>query len=266
MSTHAKSNEFANAVAIGGIKGAIVKKILRFLKALLRLAPRNTWGNFVQTSEITGFSNAFSISWSQGGEDLALLHTIAGKTDGLFIDVGAHHPYRFSVTHHLSRIGWRGVNVDANEELITIFNQVRTRDINIFAAVGIEKEYRFTIFKEPALSSVNNDWNDKFQAEGWEVERTVTVPGITLREIYDQNYPQLCIDLLSIDAEGSDFNVLKSMDFESLEKDRFPRFLLLEATPPVTSALKTDSVEYAISLGYEPLYVLPMSTLLVRGR
>jgi FkbM family methyltransferase len=242
-----------------------MNKIFRFLRSLLRLLPRKNWGNFVQTSEVAGFNNAFSISWSQGGEDLALLHAIAGKRDGLFIDVGAHHPYRFSVTHHLSRIGWRGVNVDANGELIKIFNQERKRDINICAAVGTENSYTFTIFKEPALSSVNNEWKDKFQADGWEVERTVTVPGITLREIYDQNFLKECIDLLSIDAEGSDFNVLKSMDFESLEKDRFPRFLLLEATPPVISALKTDSVEYAIGLGYEPVYVLPMSTLLQRG-
>jgi len=242
-----------------------MNKIFRFLRSLLRLLPRKNWGNFVQTSEVAGFNNVFSISWSQGGEDLALLHAIAGKRDGLFIDVGAHHPYRFSVIHHLSRIGWRGVNVDANGELIKIFNQERKRDINICAAVGTENSYTFTIFKEPALSSVNNEWKDKSQADGWEVERTVTVPGITLREIYDQNFLKECIDLLSIDAEGSDFNVLKSMDFESLEKDRFPRFLLLEAAPPVKSALKTDSVEFAIGLGYEPVYVLPMSTLLQRG-
>jgi len=242
-----------------------MNKIFRLLRSLLRLLPRKNWGNFVQTSEVAGFNNAFSISWSQGGEDLALLHAIAGKRDGLFIDVGAHHPYRFSVTHHLSRIGWRGVNVDANGELIKIFNQERKRDINICEAVGTENSYTFTIFKEPALSSVNNEWKDKFQADGWEVERTVTVPGITLREIYDQNFLKECIDLLSIDAEGSDFNVLKSMDFESLDKDRFPKFLLLEATPPVKSALRTDSLEFAIGLGYEPLYVLPMSTLLQRG-
>jgi hypothetical protein len=157
------------------------------------------------------------------------------------------------------------VNVDANSELVKIFNKERIRDINICAAVGTESSYTFTIFKEPALSSINNEWKDKFQSDGWEVERIVTVPGITLRDIYNQNFPQDCIDLLSVDAEGSDFNVLKSMDFESLEKSRFPRFLLLEATPPVRSALKTDSVEYAVGLGYEPLYVLPMSTLLQRG-
>jgi len=116
-----------------------MNKILRLLRALLFLLPRKNWGNFVQTSEIAGFNNAFSISWSQGGEDLALLHAISGKKDGLFIDVGAHHPFRFSVTQHLSRLGWRGVNVDANSELIEIFNKERTRDLNICAAVGTEK-------------------------------------------------------------------------------------------------------------------------------
>ena len=249
-----------------------MSKILRslrllpsFLRALWLLRLRKNWGNFAQTSEAAGFVNAFSISWSQGGEDLALLHAIAGKKDGLFIDVGAHHPFRFSVTQQLSKLGWQGVNVDANSKLIEIFNNERKRDINICAAVGTEKSYTFTIFKEPALSSVNSEWKDKFQADGWEIDRTVTVPGISLREIYDQNYPHGCMDLLSIDAEGSDFNVLKSMEFESLGKARFPRFLLLEAAPPVKSALNTDSVEYAIGLGYEPLYVLPMSTLLQRG-
>lgn len=241
------------------------KKLFRLLKALFNLIPRKSWNHFIQTSEDAGFNNAFSISWSQGGEDLALLHAIAGKKDGLFIDVGAHHPYRFSVTQLLSRLGWRGVNVDANNELIEIFNKERNRDINICAAVGTKSSYTFTIFKEPALSSVNPEWKDKFQADGWEIEKTITIPGMTLRNIYDINFANDCIDLLSIDAEGSDLDVLRSMDFESLEKVRFPRLLLLEAAPPVKSALATDSVRYVLGLGYEPLYVLPMSTLLRRG-
>lgn len=240
------------------------KKAFRFLKALLKLIPRRSWNQFIKTSEEAGFRNAFSISWSQGGEDLALLHAVAGKKDGLYIDVGAHHPFRFSVTQHLSRAGWHGVNVDANVELIDKFQKSRKRDINICAAVGTEMSYSFTIFKEPALSSVHKEWKDKFEADGWEIDKTVTVPGITLRSIYDQNFTQDCIDLLSIDAEGADLDVLLSMGFESLEIIRFPRFILLEASP-VKAALDSESVKYAISLGYEPLYVLPMSTLLQRG-
>ena len=242
-----------------------MKNVFRLLKALIALLQPKTWGNFVQTSEVAGFKNAFSVSWSQGGEDLAILYAIAGKRDGIYIDIGAHHPYRFSVTHHLSRIGWRGVNVDANSELIEIFNKERKRDVNICVAVGTEKSYTFTIFKEPALSSVDKEWSNKFQADGWEIDRTVEVPGVTLREIYDRHFPNDRIDLLSIDAEGSDLNVLQSMNFENLDKARFPRLLLLEAPAPVETALKTESVHYMIEFGYEPLYVLPMSTLLERS-
>jgi FkbM family methyltransferase len=237
-------------------------KAIRFLRALLTVIPRKNWGNFAQTSEITGFNNAFSISWSQGGEDLALLHAITGKKDGLFIDIGAHHPSRFSVTRHLYQLGWHGVNVDANEELISEFKKVRTRDKNICAAVGLDATYTFTIFEEPALSTFDPEWRNKFISENNKVAKVVEVQGRKLREILDDFEPANRIDLLSIDAEGSDLQVLQSLELETLEKSRFPHWLLLEAAPPVSNALRTPAVELAMKWGYEPHMVLAMSTLL----
>ena len=237
-------------------------KIYRFLRAVSRLIPRKNWGNFVQTSEIAGFENAFSISWSQGGEDLALLHAIMGKRDGRFIDVGAHHPSRFSVTRHLYQMGWSGVNVDANQELINAFNEVRTRDVNLCAAVGLEAKYTFTIFEEAAISTLDTEWRKKFISENNKIANEVEVEGRKLRSILDDFQPKKRIDLLSIDAEGSDLQVLQSLEFETLEKSRFPKWLLLEAAPPVSNALQTPAVKLAIEWGYEPHMVLAMSTLL----
>jgi hypothetical protein len=93
-------------------------KSLRALKALLKLRNRKTWGPFVETYETTGFDHAFAVSWSQGGEDLALLSALQGIYNGCYIDVGAHDPSRFSVTRHLYQRGWSGINVDANPHLI----------------------------------------------------------------------------------------------------------------------------------------------------
>jgi FkbM family methyltransferase len=239
-----------------------MEKIHRFLKALLRMAPRKNWGNFVQTSEIAGFENAFSISWSQGGEDLALLHAIEGKRDGLYIDVGAHHPSRFSVTRHLYQMGWSGVNIDANQELIDAFKKVRTRDINLCAAVGLEPKYTFTIFEEAAISTLDSEWRKKFISENNKIAKEVEVEGRTLRSILDDFQPIERIDLLSIDAEGSDLQVLQSIEFETLERSRYPKWLLLEAAPPISNALQTPAVKLAIEWGYEPHMVLSMSTLL----
>ena len=239
-----------------------MSKILRFLRALFLILPKKNWGNFVQTSEVAGFENAFSISWSQGGEDLALLHAIRGKRDGLFIDVGAHHPSRFSVTRHLYQMGWSGVNVDANQELINAFKKARPRDVNLCAAVGLQPKYTFTIFEEAAISTLDSEWRNKFINENNIIAREVEVEGRKLRSILDDFQLQERIDLLSIDAEGSDLQVLQSLEFETLDESRFPKWLLLEAAPPVTNALQTPAVKLAVEWGYEPHMVLAMSTLL----
>jgi FkbM family methyltransferase len=200
-----------------------MNRIARLLRSFALIANPSSWAAFVQTAEATKFDHAFSVSWSQGGEDLALLHAIMGKRNGIFIDIGAHHPSRFSVTRHLYQMGWSGVNVDANQELIDAFQKARPRDINLCAAVGLEPKYTFTIFEEAAISTLDSEWRSKFVNENNKIAHEVEVEGRKLRSILDELLPQQRIDLLSIDAEGSDLQVLQSLEFETLEKSRFPK-------------------------------------------
>jgi FkbM family methyltransferase len=239
-----------------------VNKSLRFVIALSSLLKKSSWGPFTEVSETTKFDHSVTISWSQGGEDIALLHAVSGQHNGTYIDVGAHHPSRFSVTRHLYQMGWSGVNVDANQDLIINFNNVRPRDINLCFAVGMESKYIFTVFEEPAISTLDTQWREKFISEKNKIDKVVEVNGRTLRLILDDFKPTERVDLLSIDAEGSDLQVLKSLEFQTLEKTRFPRWLLLEASPPISNALDTPSVKLAMKWGYEPYMVLAMSTLL----
>lgn len=238
------------------------KKAMRFLRALANLFKKSAWGPFTEIAEVTSFDHAISVSWSQGGEDIALIHAFNGQKVGRYIDVGAHHPSRFSITRHLYQMGWSGVNVDANQDLINIFSNQRKRDVNLCTAVGLSQSYLFTIFEESAISTLVSDWRERFLGENNKIAREVEVQGRTLRSILDEYQPIEPFDLLSIDAEGSDSQVLKSLDFETLEKSRFPKWLLLEATPPVSNALQTPAVELALQWGYEPHMVLAMSTLL----
>lgn len=237
-------------------------KFMRAMRAIFRLFKPYTWGPFVEVSEISKFDHAVSVSWSQGGEDLALLHAIGTKKDGTYLDIGAHHPSRFSVTRHIYQLGWRGVNIDANSDLIPAFEKSRPFDVNIHAAIGEEATYSFTVFEESAISTLNSIWRDRFVNENQKILRIENIVGTKLREIYDTYWPSTAVDLLSIDAEGADLQVLQSIQFNTLERSRFPRLLLLEAEPPVSNALQTEAVAFAISWGYEPLVVLSMSTLL----
>ena len=216
----------------------------------------------MEISTLTRFDHAVSVSWSQGGEDLALLHMFPDQPHGNYLDVGAHHPDRFSVTRHLYERGWSGINVEANPKLMQKFFAKRKRDQNLNFVVGSKDNYELAVFTETAISTVNLEWKEKFLSQKNIVSEIINVKGITLRKILDQHFPASAIDLLCVDAEGSDLEVLYSLSYETLDKTRYPKWVLLEAYPPISNALSTDSVNYVTSLGYVPFLVLPMSVLL----
>jgi hypothetical protein len=76
------------------------------------------------------------------------------KTKGFYIDVGAHHPFRFSNTALFYKKGWQGINIEPDPSLIKNFNKYRTRDINLnFGVANEEKDLNFFIFNEPAFNT-----------------------------------------------------------------------------------------------------------------
>jgi FkbM family methyltransferase len=244
-----------------------MSKLIRFARALLSLLNLKTWGVFTETYEQTKFNAAFSISYSQGAEDISLLLTaladwrLSKTEEKTYIDVGAHDPNRFSVTRRLYDIGWHGVNIDANKDLASKFLKWRKRDIFIWSAVGKEPEYTFYTFEETAISTSNPDWKDGAILSGNKLSREEKVPGRTLRSILDEHFPQ-GVALLNIDIEGSDEDALKSLELENLTYAQKPKWILLETSPPVGAALEYPAVLYSISNGYTPWLVLAMGTLL----
>lgn len=238
-------------------------KSVRLIKSIFTLFNFKRLSVFVRISELTNFDHDFNVSWSQGGEDLALLSILKEIKHGKYIDVGAHHPSRFSVTRHLYQQGWSGVNIEANESLISEFNIQRQRDINIADYVGSPGKKKFYIFSEPALSTSVERIQEALVRQNRKLVRTEEVIPVTLREVYDRHFQEVGVDLLAIDAEGSDLDVLKSLDFHTLETDRWPRYILAETAPPVENALKYDSIVFLKSLGYTPQVVLTNATVLV---
>lgn len=58
------------------------------------------------------------------------------KRTGFYVDVGAHHPTRFSNTYLFYLRGWHGVNVDAMPGSMAEFRRLRPRDLNIEALIS----------------------------------------------------------------------------------------------------------------------------------
>ena len=242
----------------------MINKITKFynlLKALVNFLNIRKWGVISEIQEKTNFDHAFSISYSQGAEDISLSLLIQ-DTDGFYIDIGAHHPSRFSVTRLLYQKGWNGINVDANPDTASEFKRHRPRDQFLNAAVGSQNIYTFYRFKEPAINTVNSDWMSRFASEGNPVVDILQIPGLTLRKIFEYVPQDKSVTLLNIDIEGSDNEALNSLDFDSLPVRLKPKWLLLETTPPLANILNTPSIEYSVKNNYEIYLVLPMATLL----
>ena len=190
------------------------------------------------------------ISFSQEGEDLIVRRKLAGLDRGFYVDVGAHHPTRFSNTMALYRRGWRGINIDPNPHAIRLFERARPRDTSICVGIAeVGGTLEFHMFDEPAVNTFDAVLAD-------EIARSQTYHRIERREVkvrklaelLEENLPAgQTIDLMSIDVEGFDLNVMQSNDWKRFRA----RCLLVEARDFDIERPYDSSVHlFASSVGY----------------
>lgn len=162
------------------------------------------------------FKLPVGFSFAQSGEDILAPYFLPGS-QGVYVDVGCNEPVRISNTFNLYLQGWRGINIDANSELISKFKKIRKQDTCICAAVSDgEREVTFYKSKTSAVSTIDKktlgEWKKNWTFDDKD-EVKVTTQKLTT--ILDNNLkPGTTIDLLSIDVEGHDYEVLLGLDLE----------------------------------------------------
>ena len=108
----------------------------------------------------------FTKSFSQEGEDMILNRIYEHKKDGFFVDIGAHHPMRFSNTYLFYNKGWRGINVDAAPGSMIDFKKHRPRDINLEIPVSDKSdELEYFMFNDGALNTLDKERANKIEEE-----------------------------------------------------------------------------------------------------
>ena len=162
-----------------------------------------------------GQSVGGQIVFGQEGEDILLTRVFGNKTNGFFVDVGAHHPTRFSNTYMLSLNGWSGINIDANQHSINQFELTRSRDINICSSIGVNDVSRkYFCFAESALNTFDEEIAQMYVRNGHKIDRIESLKTTGLGVLLDANVkPGTFIDLLNIDVEGLELEVIRSNDW-----------------------------------------------------
>jgi len=205
-------------------------------------------------------------SYSQDGEDL-VLKAIMNKRythNGFYVDVGAHHPFRFSNTAIFYKKGWKGINIEPTPNLITAFNKYRKRDINLNVGIA-EKEGELTFyeFDEPALNSFNKDLSvDRNNNTSYNIISQKQIKVFTLEQILDKymNKNQN-IDFITIDVEGLDLSVLSSNNWEKYR----PNYVLVEAEINFEEPQRNEIYAFLSSRSYE-LIGKTLRTLIFRDQ
>ncbi len=128
-------------------------------------------------------------SYSQEGEDLILNRILSEKKGRFYIDVGAHHPMRFSNTFFFYKRGWRGINIEARPGSKKLFDKVRPRDINVEVPISSEdKILKYYMFNEPALNGFSEEIAKSRNAlKDYRIIKEIDLHTKTLKEVLDSN-------------------------------------------------------------------------------
>ena len=161
--------------------------------------------------------------YSQSGQDAFVISYFKNKRDGVFVDIGANDGVSLSNTYYLEKeLGWTGI---CFEPISSIFEKLdKDRNcIKINAGVAeTNTSFPFTFVDGPSnmLSGLTEYHDPRHRAR---IEKEVRelggrivemeIPCVVFNEVVAE-HEFFDIDYLSIDTEGNEFTILKSIDFD----------------------------------------------------
>jgi FkbM family methyltransferase len=195
----------------------------------------------------------YASSFSQAGEDRVLNHLFRemGIKHPTYLDLGANNPIFGNNTYLFYLNGSRGVCVEADPSFHESLLKERKGDkcLNLAVTFDDRKEADFYIFSVPSLNTLSKEEAEFREKTGTaKIEKVIKIRLQNINDIIKENF-STAPDLLSIDIEGIDLDVLKSLDFNKYR----PLALCVESiTYSETREERkiTDILDFVTSKGY----------------
>ena len=215
------------------------------------------------------FDDFKKISYSQCGEDLivSFIFNRLGILNPNYIDIGAHHPYKLSNTAFFYESGSRGINIEPDPELFVAFTKHRKEDVNLNIGISdSNSEKDFYVISSSTLNTFSRKDAENYRKEGnYTIKEVKTIPVRTLASILNEKFSGKFPQFLSLDAEGIDELVIRSIDFEK----NYPIVICVETISFSTSGhgIKNEKlIKYIINKGYLNYADTYINTIFVREK
>jgi FkbM family methyltransferase len=206
-------------------------------------------------------------SYSQAGEDAILRFLFADKKMERisYLDVGTNVPDTGNNTYLFYRNGSRGVCVEADKTLIPEIARIRPGDkiLNVGVSTDGSGEAEFYVFECKGISTFDKAEAERRAASGsYRMTEIAKVKLADINCILRDNFDSVP-DLLSLDIEGLDMPVLRSLDFE---KYPIPVVCVETCTYSETHLRPKDPsiAKFMLTQGYEVYADTYINTIFVR--
>lgn len=185
----------------------------------------------------------FRKTYAQVAEDLLAAYYLQKETEVTYIDVGCLWPVQQSSTYFFYERGGHGVCIDPNPSAGDQYRAERPRDIFVNCGVAAtEGALVYRSYENPVFNTFSDARADELAAapprKGRNLIGTTTIPVRPLTQImHDVGWVERygsAIDILSIDVEGFEVEVIRSLDFDYVK----PTLVVMEM------ALKAERVRF----------------------
>ena len=153
------------------------------------------------------------------GQDKWALKMLDNKKKGYFVDIGATGGINNNNTYALEKeFEWEGICVEPNPLFRAFPSLIKNRkciceNVCIFSSNGIVDF--IARGRHVELSGIHDNFSSTYiQHAIKKGHPTIKVPSITLLDLLQKNNAPKIIDYLSIDTEGSEWEILKGFDFD----------------------------------------------------
>ena len=154
-------------------------------------------------------------SFSQLGQDILALGVQGGSRKGFFVEFGATNGFEFSNTFLLeSRFGWDGILCEPAKIWHEALHRNRAVAIDhrsVYSSSG--ETLTFLETKAAELSTIVGYGLDDSLAHLRSQAKNYPVETVSLLDLLKHHNAPKHIDLLSVDTEGSEFEILNAFDF-----------------------------------------------------
>jgi len=198
--------------------------------------------------------------YSQFGQDSFVLDYFNNKRNGIFIDIGAYDGVSLSNTYYLEKeLGWTGI---CFEPIPNIFNKLEKNRNCVKIMAGVSNKsgpeiFTYIIGHGEMLSGITQDYDTKHLQlikEVGGINEELSLKTVVLDDILEE-YKIYEIDYLSLDTEGSELKILKSINWDKFN---------IKVMTIENAYNKFEQTDFVLSKGYHLLSRLGVDDVFIK--